>query len=482
MQQRRRDPIGITRWSVWALPRRALLFVVLVDLLAAGSLLVGFADGIAPQPRPWSITLAVLAVAGILSTEASLGVERMRRQSEHTPNIDLSSVWAFAAAALLPGPLAAVVVILIYGYMYLRLWRSEGIPPHRVLFSTATVVLAVQAAAPVVALGGGPTPFRSAVGLAAVAAGVVTYAAVNMSLVVAVIALSGPGPSLVGLRRLLGRGGDAVLEFATLSMGALTAGAVAEFGPAYAVLVLPPLIVLQRAVLVRQLEEEANFDSKTGLLNAAAWEVEAERAVRRIEQLEGNATVLVLDLDNFKQVNDEHGHLAGDQALVAVAEAIRDVVREGDLVGRFGGEEFVVLLPAPDGDPGRVGGRGGGRPHPAPHRGAAHRGGHVVRGRRRQRPERLDRRRDLPGGRHPARRPGQGGRRGDVRGQGGRSQPGLHGPAIGAAGRHRAGAGGVTVRQRHAHRRAVIVAQSMHFTGAVIGLRPVAVVCFPRSL
>jgi diguanylate cyclase (GGDEF)-like protein len=354
MQQRRRDPIGITRWSVWALPRRALLFVVLVDLLAAGSLLVGFADGIAPQPRPWSITLAVLAVAGILSTEASLGVERMRRQSEHTPNIDLSSVWAFAAAALLPGPLAAVVVILIYGYMYLRLWRSEGIPPHRVLFSTATVVLAVQAAAPVVALGGGPTPFRSAVGLAAVAAGVVTYAAVNMSLVVAVIALSGPGPSLVGLRRLLGRGGDAVLEFATLSMGALTAGAVAEFGPAYAVLVLPPLIVLQRAVLVRQLEEEANFDSKTGLLNAAAWEVEAERAVRRIEQLEGNATVLVLDLDNFKRVNDEHGHLAGDQALVAVAEAIRDVVREGDLVGRFGGEEFVVLLPAPDGDPGRA--------------------------------------------------------------------------------------------------------------------------------
>ena len=65
--------------------------------------------------------------------------------------------------------------------------------------------------------------------------------------------------------------------------------------------------------------------------------------------------MLVLDLDNFKQVNDEHGHLVGDQVLVAVAAAIRDVVRDDDLVGRFGGEEFVVLLPAPDGDPGRVG-------------------------------------------------------------------------------------------------------------------------------
>ena len=154
---------------------------------------------------------------------------------------------------------------------------------------------------------------------------------------------------------MLGHGDDAVLEFATLSMGALTAGAMATFGPAYALLVLPPLIILHRAVLVRQLEEEANTDSKTGLLNAAAWDIEADRAVRRIERLEGNATVLLLDLDNFKQVNDEHGHLVGDQVLVAVAEAIRDVVRDDDLVGRFGGEEFVVLLPAPDGDPGRVG-------------------------------------------------------------------------------------------------------------------------------
>jgi diguanylate cyclase (GGDEF)-like protein len=57
--------------------------------------------------------------------------------------------------------------------------------------------------------------------------------------------------------------------------------------------------------------------------------------------------VLVLDLDHFKAVNDTHGHLAGDQVLAAVAGAVRAEVRERDLVGRFGGEEFVVLLAGP---------------------------------------------------------------------------------------------------------------------------------------
>jgi diguanylate cyclase (GGDEF)-like protein len=66
--------------------------------------------------------------------------------------------------------------------------------------------------------------------------------------------------------------------------------------------------------------------------------------------------VLILDLDRFKAVNDDHGHLAGDAVLGAVASALRAEVREHDLVGRFGGEEFVVLLPALGREHGRDGG------------------------------------------------------------------------------------------------------------------------------
>jgi diguanylate cyclase (GGDEF)-like protein len=117
--------------------------------------------------------------------------------------------------------------------------------------------------------------------------------------------------------------------------------------PWLVLLALPPLVVLHRAVLVRHLEEAASIDGKTGLLNAAAWHAQAERLLQRSSPADGPRGVLVLDLDHFKTVNDTHGHLAGDQVLSAVAGAVRAEVRERDLVGRFGGEEFVVLLAGP---------------------------------------------------------------------------------------------------------------------------------------
>jgi diguanylate cyclase (GGDEF)-like protein len=109
-------------------------------------------------------------------------------------------------------------------------------------------------------------------------------------------------------------------------------------------LVLVPLVVLHRADMARQLEQRAATDGKTGLLNAAAWHDKAERALRRAQRQGAAAGLLILDLDHFKSVNDTYGHLAGDEVLSAVAETLRAEVREGDVVGRFGGEEFTVLL------------------------------------------------------------------------------------------------------------------------------------------
>jgi diguanylate cyclase (GGDEF)-like protein len=354
MHLSQRGPIGMASWAIWSLPRRVLVVILLVELLALATMAQCALDGFDQRRADWPWMLLALVVAGMVSTEASLGVERVRHRSDESPHIDLSSVWAFAAAALLPGLLASAVVVVIYAHIYVRSWRRTGVPPHRVLFSTATVLLAVQASSAVIGAAGAGDPFRSGPGLVAVLLAMLAYAAVNMLLVAVIIVLSGRNRDVPTFLQVLGHSDEAVLEFATLSMGALVAGAMASFGPAYAVLVLPPLIVLHRTVLVRQLEEAASTDSKTGLLNAAAWHLQAGREMNRAERHSGHATVLVLDLDHFKLINDRYGHLVGDQVLATVAAAVRAEVRDEDLVGRFGGEEFVVLLSGIEGDSGRA--------------------------------------------------------------------------------------------------------------------------------
>jgi len=118
--------------------------------------------------------------------------------------------------------------------------------------------------------------------------------------------------------------------------------------PGLAVLVVPPLLILHRGVLVRQLEFAATRDEKTGLFNTTGWHRLAVHELARAERANSQVGVLMVDLDHFKRVNDTYGHLAGDVVLKAVAVAISAEVRDYDAVGRFGGEEFVVLVSASD--------------------------------------------------------------------------------------------------------------------------------------
>ncbi|MEP6633794.1 MAG: sensor domain-containing diguanylate cyclase [Luteimonas sp.] len=94
------------------------------------------------------------------------------------------------------------------------------------------------------------------------------------------------------------------------------------------------------------LKHVANHDPLTGLLNRAALEQLRQRpdAMQRLES--GNYTLAVVDIDHFKLVNDRFGHLLGDRALSAVADVIRSCIRQRDLAVRYGGEEFLLVLPA----------------------------------------------------------------------------------------------------------------------------------------
>jgi diguanylate cyclase len=104
----------------------------------------------------------------------------------------------------------------------------------------------------------------------------------------------------------------------------------------------------ERIRLQLQLEELATTDSLTGLLNRRAFSERADVECRRAQRRGTALSVLMFDIDHFKQVNDSYGHEAGDLVLVRCAGICREQLRDVDVVARYGGEEFVVLLPDSD--------------------------------------------------------------------------------------------------------------------------------------
>ncbi|MFD2460175.1 diguanylate cyclase [Amycolatopsis samaneae] len=281
---------------------------------------------------------AGLLALAVVQAELSRTVERLRVRIAGAPHINMTSVWTFGGVLVLPTGLAALLAVLVYGHLWLRVWRGMSQrPTYRVIYSAAAVVLSTLVSG---ACAGGRFETGLA-GSALIIAAAVAYTVTNAGIIAVSVRLHTGARSA---RALFGGVDDNLLEFATLVLGGMTAlGLVYE--PFLVPLVLLPVQVLHRSVLVRQLEVAARIDGKTGVLNAHAWHELTQREFAEAAGAQDTFGVLMLDLDHFKRVNDTYGHLAGDAVLKAVATTISEQVRDYDSVGRFGGEEFVVLLP-----------------------------------------------------------------------------------------------------------------------------------------
>ncbi|HEX5113906.1 MAG TPA: GGDEF domain-containing protein [Pseudonocardiaceae bacterium] len=327
-------------WRLWSLPRGAIAFLLVVEVAAvAVTVLLSVRHPVTRQSLEY---FGIVVALGLVAAEAARGVERMRRWFTHTPHVNMSSVWTLSAALLTTPALTALAVAVLYIHLWARSWYPvNGVHPYRVVFNTGVVILSSQAAGILARTvpGFSLSPGRP-IALLGYAIVIIGYSLVNSALAAIALLLLGEQRTV---RDLLGSWHENSVEYATLCVGMLTA-AVLLWRPWLAVLMLPPLHVLHRSVLIRQLEHAATVDEKTGLLNAASWHSLAAAQFERARRLNRTLGLLMVDLDHFAQVNERFGREVGDQVLHAVGDTMRRESRTGDLCGRLGGEEFVLLL------------------------------------------------------------------------------------------------------------------------------------------
>ena len=295
-----------------------------------------------------------LALFAALLAAAVICIEAIRRLGQPSGvSRDLLSAWWLPIALLLP-PVYALLAPCVIGLMlYLR---ARRIPVYRRVFSSAALGLAGAAASAMfhlavpdavrVTLDGSHTWLTRATVVPAAIGCAVLFAVLNTGIIAVAAHVAEPETPL---KKLFWDRESLLLDLTEICVGILVAVTCA-LSFLLLLVALPPVILLQRSLMHQQLAAAARTDPKTGLLNATAWQREADAAVARARSSGAPLALLLVDVDHFKRVNDSHGHLIGDDVLRALATELRQQVREWNVVGRFGGEEFTVLLPRTDAD------------------------------------------------------------------------------------------------------------------------------------
>jgi len=329
---------GPRTWPVQALPNWLVAFIAIV-VLGDAILLAVTASAVTIHAHDLAL------FAGLLACSAAT-VELTRRVGDSTGLVkNVHATWELPVAMLLPLAYAPVLPIVRLG---LTQWRIARAPVHQRVFSAAAIGVSYLAAGCAfhhlarLVPGAAQDPAGHAwAWMLMVAACAAMQWIINQALVLT--AVKGPGPAV----RL--RDEQFAKEPLYSDLNALCVAVLVTFCVAFSWIALffafPFINLLQRSLRHNRLLTEARQDLKTGLLNAATWDRQATAEVARAVRTRTALAVALIDIDRFKIVNDTYGHLTGDQVLKELARTMTSLLRDYDLAGRFGGEEFSVLLP-----------------------------------------------------------------------------------------------------------------------------------------